>query len=109
MRLRPELEVLSLASNPFGDEGLAALVAPPAAAGAPPPPTGGLAKLKTLELSGTQITDAGCDALAAALDSDALPALQVLGLQGTPTSPAAKAALQHRIRSRHAPWYLTES
>jgi hypothetical protein len=38
--------------NPFGDEGLAALVAPPPLpAGALPPPTGVLAKLKKLYLS----------------------------------------------------------
>ena len=79
--------------NPFGDEGLAALVAPPTSppppAGAPPPPAGGLAKLKELYLSSTQITDAGCAALAAALDSGALPALEQLYLAGIPASTAA--------------------
>ena len=77
LRRRPALEGLDLARNPLGDEGLAALVAPPPPpAGAPPPTTGGLAKLRTLDLSRTRITHAGCDALAAALDSGALPALK---------------------------------
>ena len=80
-------------NNPFGDEGLAALVAPPPAAGAPPPTTGGLAKLKGLGLSYTQITDAGCATLAAALDSGALPALRELYLFGIPASAAANAAV----------------
>ena len=63
--------------NPFGDKGLAALVAPPPPpAGALPPPAGVLTKLKRLYLDYTQITDAGCAALAAALDSGALPALE---------------------------------
>ena len=87
LRWLPALENLSLMNNPFGDEGLAALVAPPPPAGAPPPPagappppTGGLKKLKVLNLSRTQITDAGCAALVAALDSGALPALETLWL-----------------------------
>ena len=83
---------LFLPSNPFGDEGLAALVAPPRPAGAPPP-TGGLAKLDTLNLSRTQITDAGCAALASALESGALPALKALYLAGTPASAAAWATV----------------
>jgi len=41
-----------------GDEGLAALVAPPPAAGTPPLPTGGLRKLKTLDLNYTWVSDA---------------------------------------------------
>ena len=90
----PALEWLNLSYNPFGDEGLAALVAPPPPAGAPPPPTGGLAKLEMLSLSHTQITDAGCDALAAALDSGALPALKYLSLYGNPASVAARAAVE---------------
>jgi hypothetical protein len=48
LRRLPALELLSLWGNPFGDEDLAALVAPPPAAGAPPPTTGGLAKLKAV-------------------------------------------------------------
>ena len=54
---------------------------------------GGLAKLKHLNLSRTQITDAGCATLAAALDSGALPALETLHLHGIPASVAAKAAV----------------
>eukprot|EP00964_Phaeocystis_antarctica_P028238 scaffold15925_cov54-Phaeocystis_antarctica.AAC.3 len=46
LRRLPALEHLSLLGNPFGDEGLTALVAPPPA-GALPPPTGGLRKLNT--------------------------------------------------------------
>jgi hypothetical protein len=92
LRRRPALEVLGLDGNPIGDEGLAALVAPPPA-GAPPPPTGGLTKLKGLGLSYTQITDAGCATLAAALDSGALPALEHLFLDDVPASAAAKAAV----------------
>jgi hypothetical protein len=92
LRRRPALENLDLSCNPFGDEGLAALLAPP-----PPPagalPTGVLTKLKVLYLRDTQVTDAGCAALAAALDSGALPALEVLALQRTPASATAKATV----------------
>ena len=78
LRRRPALEQLYLWDNPFGDEGLAALVAPPPpAAGTPPLPAGGLKKLKALDLDYTQINDAGCVTLVAALDSGALPALEV--------------------------------
>ena len=93
LRRRPALEWLGLYDNPIGDEGLAALVAPPPPAGAPPTTTGGLAKLKHLLLNRTQITDAGCATLAAALDSGALPALEKLYLLGVPASAAAKAAV----------------
>ena len=93
LRRRPALEYLSLATNPFGDKGLAALVAPPPPAGAPPPTTG-LAKLKELFLRNTRITDAGCAALVSALDSGALPTLTRLYLEGTRASAAAKAAVQ---------------
>ena len=75
-------------------EGLAALVAPPPAAGATPTTTGGLAKLEALYLYQTQITNAGCATLVAALDSGALPALKVLNLIGIPASASAKAAVQ---------------
>jgi hypothetical protein len=92
LRRLPALEHLSLSCNPFGDEGLAALVAPPLPAGAPPPAAGGLAKLKLLSLSRTQITDAGCAALAAALNSGALPALEHLFLERAPSSVAAFAS-----------------
>jgi len=94
LRRRPALEYLGLWGSPLGDEGLAALLAPPPPpAGALPPPTGVLAKLKVLYLSFTQVTDAGCAALAAALDSGALPALEVLALQHTPASAKAKATV----------------
>ena len=87
LRLRPALEYVDLSHNPLGDEGIAALVAPPPPpAGAVPPPTGGLTKLKMLSLSLTQITDAGCATLAAAIDSGALPILENLELQATPAS-----------------------
>jgi hypothetical protein len=93
LRWLPALERLSLGVNPLGDEGLAALVAPPPPAGAPPPTTGGLAQLKVLIFSRTQITDAGCATLAAALDSVAMPALEKLYLHGIHISAAAKAAV----------------
>ena len=95
LRQRPALEQLCLTGNPLGDEGLAALVAPPPPAGVPPPPTAGLAKLKKLNLSWTQVTDAGCAALAAALDSGALPAaaLEKLYLDDILASDAAVAAV----------------
>ena len=81
LRRLPALEKLGLGDNPFGDEGLDTLVAPPPPpAGALPPPTGGLTKLKVLTLDRTQVTDASCAALAAALDSGALPALKRLTL-----------------------------
>ena len=90
---RPALECLNFFGNPIGDEGLAALVAPPPPAVAPPPTTGGLAKLKMLDLSYTQVTEAGCATLAAALDSGALPELEKLYLDDIPASAAAKAAV----------------
>ena len=93
LRRLTTLEHLDLTHNPFGDEGLAALVAPPPRAGTPLPPAGGLKKLKKLDLFRTQITDTGCATLAAALDSGALPALEELRLYGTPASVAAKAAV----------------
>ena len=69
-------------------------MAPPPPAGAPPPPTGRLAKLQTLELGFTQITDTGCAARAAALDSGALPALKYLNLNGISASAAARASVR---------------
>ena len=94
LRRLPALEHLYLYENPFGDEGLAALVAPPPPpAGALPPPTGVLTNLKVLHLWNTQITDAGCATLAAALDSGALPALKELYLDGIPASDAAQDAV----------------
>ena len=91
LRRRPALEWLSLDGNPFGDEGLAALVAPPPPAGALSPPTGGLKKLKALHLTNTKVSDAGCAALAAALDSGTLPALRKLKLKGSPVSASSMA------------------
>ena len=93
LRRLPALEKLYLSNNPFGDEGLAALVAPPPPAGALPPPTAGLAKLEVLVLNNTQITYAGCAALAARLDNGALPALVLLNMHGSPASAAAKTAV----------------
>ena len=96
LRRRPALEELSLAHNPIGDEGLAALVAPswhPPPPGVPPPPSEGLTKLKALGLMGTRVTDSGCAALTAALNSGALPALEQLYLRGIPASAAVKAAV----------------
>jgi hypothetical protein len=101
LRRRPALEYLFLLGSPFGDEGLAALVAPPPPAGVPPLPTGGLKKLRGLDLAYTQVSGAGCAALAAALDSGALPALEHLMLGGIPASAAAIDAVQEALeRSR---------
>ena len=86
--------------NPFGDEGLAALVAPPPLTGAPPPTTEVLAKLNVLDLKDTQVSDAGCATLAAALDTGALPALKTLRLRGVPASAAATAAVQEALAKR---------
>ena len=79
-------------------------MAPPLPAGAPPPPAAGLAKLKVLYLSCTQITDAGCAAFAAALDSSALPSLENLVLNGIPASAAARESVHaaHATRSKAA-------
>ena len=97
LRRRPALEELCLWGNPFGDEGLAALVAPP-----PPTGTPGLKKLQYLALDGTQVTDAGCAALAAALDSGALPALVTLDLDDIPASAAAKDAVREALAKSRA-------
>ena len=99
LRRLPALEHLSLSCNPFGDEGLATLVAPPPPAGAPPPTTGVLTKLKTLRLSHTQVTDTGCATLAAAIGSGKLPALEKLSLEGIPASATAIAAV-HEARNQ---------
>ena len=93
LRRRPALEVLGLPGNPFGDEGLAALVAPPPA-DAPPPQAEVLPQLKNLYLYlDSQITDAGCAHLASRLRSGALPALVILDLDATPASDAARVAV----------------
>ena len=80
LRRRPALEKLELAGNPFGDEGLAALVGPPAA-DAPSPQAEVLAKLSMLDIGGTQITDVGCAHLASAVRRGGLPALEALRLE----------------------------
>jgi hypothetical protein len=100
LRRRPALHCLDLQSNPLGDEGLTALVAPPPPAGTPPPPAGGLKQLKGLYLVSTQMTDAGCATLAAALDSGALPALEELKLDGIPASTAATDAVSKALARR---------
>ena len=92
LRRRPALEMLRLAGNAFGDEGLAALVAPPPA-DAPPPQAEALAKLKGLYLGGSQITDDGCAHLDSRLRSGALPALEGLNLDDIPASEAAIEAV----------------
>ena len=53
--------------------------------------------LKQLYLNRTQITDAGCAALTAALDSGALPALERLDLYEIPASAAAKGAVREAM------------
>ena len=89
LRRLPALESLILWGNPFGNEGLVALVAPPPPADAPPPTTRGLTKLSKLDLDYTQVSNAGCAALASALESGALPALEDVGLEGIPASAIA--------------------
>ena len=62
-----------------------------------------LEMIEELHLDITQVTDAGCAVLAAALDSGALPALEDLTLDGIPASNAAKAAVGAALaRSRAA-------
>ena len=100
LRRRP-MECIDFAGSKFGDEGIAALVAPPPPpAGASPPPTGVLTKLKLLYLGCTKVADAGCAALAAALDGGALPALDGLGLFGTRASAAAKYTVREALLGR---------
>ena len=95
LRRLPDLEKLYFHGNSFGDEALTALVAPPQQpAGALPPPARGLAKLQELHLIGTQITDAGCATLTAAITNGALPALIGIDLCDAPhASPAALFAV----------------
>ena len=93
----PALENLELNINLFGDEGLAALVPPPPPAGAPSPSTGVLAKLKTLKLEHTQISETGCAALVVAIDSGALPALEEFSLEGSLASDAAEEAVYEAV------------
>ena len=100
LRRLPALDNLSLMNNPFGDEGLAALVAPPPPAGALPPPAGVLTKLETLDLGNTQVSDVGCAALVAALNSGALPALYRINLSGILASDEAKAAVTEAVNTQ---------
>jgi hypothetical protein len=106
LRRRPALQGLDLDGNPLGDEGLAALVAPPPPAGTPPPPAAELMKkLELLDLRNTQVSDAGCATLVAALDSGALPALEELELDRIPAGGAATDAVyaaMARSRARAA-------
>ena len=53
-----------------------------------------------LGLCGTQVTNAGCATLVAALDSGALPALEVLRLDYTPASAAATDAVSKALAKR---------
>ena len=55
-----------------------------------------------MPLAYTQVSDAGCAALAAALDSGALPALKSLSLRGIPASAAAKEDVRSAGRHWHA-------
>ena len=57
-------------------------------------PTRALKKLKILNLSYTNISDAGCAALAAALESGALPAPKELVLEDIEASDAATATVE---------------
>jgi len=110
LRRQTALEKLELHGNPFGDDGLAALVPPPSPAGACTPPMEGLAKLKVLNLHGTKITNAGCAALAAALNGGALPAVERVSLEGTRSSFAVRfvvlnALLRRQSTTTHARIY----
>ena len=96
LRRLPALKDLYLWGNPLGNEGLAALVAPPPA-GAPPAPTGGLAKLKTLGLSNTQINDTGCAALTAALDRAARCKRSRISFSEEPLPPPRQNAPSLRL------------
>ena len=93
LRRLPALEHLCFIGSPFGDEGLGALVAAPSPAGKPQTTTDVLKNLQVLDFSHTEITDAGCAALASALDSGVLPALVTIDVNDTPTSAAGKAAV----------------
>ena len=92
LRRRRKLGALYLDGNPFGDEGLAALLAPRR-------PAGGLKTLELLQLSFTEVSDAGCATLAAALSCGALPALEALQLEDIPASAAAKDAVRAALGS----------
>ena len=62
-------------------------------------------KIELLDLRFTQVTDAGCATLVAALDSGALPALEEFKLDDIPASDAATDAVyaaMARSRARAA-------
>ena len=121
-RALPSLEMLSLANNPLGDAGLAALL--PALRRLPPlkglsllgtnigdegvaslvaqPTAGALKSLELLRLDYNQITDAGCATLASALRGGTLPALKELALYFNPASEEAQDAVQAALDARSA-------
>ena len=102
LRRRRALELIGLAGNPFGDEGLAALVPPPprgSRARTNLTPEGELERLKQLHLQRTQITDAGCAALADALRRDALPAIITIRIDRTAASAEWAAAVRKEART----------
>ena len=105
LRRLTALATLTLFDNPFGDEGVAALVRAP--------PTGVYwATLNMVNLENTLITDAGCATLTSALHAGAMPALRQLILEigwnlavtpgaGTGAINAVHAALATRLASEH--------
>lgn len=112
------LKYLCLSNNPLGDSGLAPLVTP----GVLPPTLTHLfpfanqitdegvaallkntvlcKSLETLNLQGNWISDIGLKRLVSAVDSDALPALEQLLVEGNQVSAAAKNAVD--MARRHA-------
>lgn len=98
LRRRPLLEKLRFDYNEFSDEGLAALVAPPPIGcthlplGVAPP----LPKLSYLNVRDTLITPTGFVTLSDALQSGALPALQMLIVSDFPLSSIERAILKKR-------------
>ena len=61
-----------------------------------------LTKLKMLNLNNTEITDAGCATLAAALDSGVLPALSTLHLQARHACPPRSVSRRHEGTGAHS-------
>ena len=110
LRQLPRLGTLNLSDNPLGDEGIAALVlavvAPLPPPSSPSSPTGVLTQLTELFLEGTQVADAGCAAIASAINSGALPPLEKLELAGIPASAAAKAAVSETLANTR--WALAK-
>ena len=62
-------------------------------------PEGELERLKQLHLQRTQITDAGCAALADALRRDALPAIITIRIDRTAASAEWAAAVRKEART----------